>query len=123
MLFNYPSFINQTEQDKSRLLYNNIKIALQTSVGEIWYDTKFGTKIREQIKAGISALVIAEIQNDIQNNLLKYFSNSIDIQYLDLLQENNKIKVSLSYKELTTGSFNTVSVEETFINDQSVALN
>ena len=47
MLFNYPTFINTKEQTPSERLYNNLKLMVQTHVGEIWYDINFGTKIRE----------------------------------------------------------------------------
>lgn len=116
MLFNYPSFISTSEQNESDLLYNNIKIVLQTSLKEIWYNTDFGTNIRDNIKDGIDALVITNIQIQIEDNLLKYFKNDIQLKYLDLTQEGNKIKVYLTYIELRTGKFNTIQTEETFVN-------
>ena len=116
MLFNYPSFISTSEQSESDLLYNNIKIVLQTSLKEIWYNTDFGTNIRDNIKDGIDALVITNIQIQIEDNLLKYFKNDIQLKYLDLTQEGNKIKVYLTYIELRTGKFNTIQTEETFVN-------
>ena len=116
MLFNYPSFISTSEQSESDLLYNNIKIVLQTSLKEIWYNTNFGTNIRDNIKDGIDALVITNIQIQIEDNLLKYCKNDIQLKYLDLTQEGNKIKVYLTYIELRTGKFNTIQTEETFVN-------
>lgn len=116
MLFNYPSFISTSEQSESDLLYNNIKIVLQTNLKEIWYNTDFGTNIRDNIKNGIDALVITNIQIQIEDNLLKYFKNDIQLKYLDLIQEGNKIKVYLTYIELRTGKFNTIQTEETFVN-------
>lgn len=116
MLFNFPTFINKQEQDRSRLLFNSVRLALQTNVKEIWYDVAFGTKIRNSILHGIDNLVITEIQNNIEENLMKYFSDSIRMEYLDLWQENETVKVALSYTELKTGKFNTVTTQENFIN-------
>lgn len=116
MLFNYPSFINKPEQDRSRILFNNIRIAIQTNINELWYDMSFGTRIRNSIKQGIDILVISEVQNEIQDNLLKYFENEIKINYFDVWQEADKIKVALTYTELRTGKHNTVQTEETFVN-------
>lgn len=116
MLFTFPSFINQSEQDPSRILYNNLKIVLQTSVQEIWYDINFGTNIREFIKDGIDVLIVSEIQNEIENNILKYFKNDIKLNYLDVVQDTDKIKIDLNYTELRTGKHNTVQTEELFIN-------
>lgn len=116
MLFTYPSFINTAQQDDSRLLYNNIKILLQTSIKEIWYDTSYGTELRNKIKDGLDLLIVAEIQNNIEEVLMKYFSNDIILNYLDFEQDENKLLVSLNYKELRTGKFNTIETEQTFIN-------
>lgn len=116
MLFTFPSFINKSEQDESRLLYNAIKITLQTSVREIWYDVNFGTKIRNAIKQGIDGLVVTDIQIDIEDNLMKYFQNDIRLNYLDLQQQGDKILIQLDYIELRTGKHNTIQTEETFIN-------
>lgn len=116
MLFNYPSFINQTEQDESRLLFNNIRLALQTNIREIWYDVNYGTRIRDQIKNGITALVAADIQNDIEDRISKYFENDIKLNYMDIWQDLNKIKINLNYTELRTGKHNTIQAEEKFIN-------
>lgn len=116
MLFNYPSFISTSEQDESRLLFNNIRMVLQTNLREIWYDIDFGTNIRENIKDGIDALVITNIQIEMENKLLEYFKNDIQLKYLDLVQKGNRILVSLTYIELRTGKFNTIQTEETFVN-------
>lgn len=119
MLFNYPSFINKSEQDDSRILFNSVRLALQTSLGEIWYDTSFGVNIRNLIEKGIDALVAAEIQEDIETNLIKYFSNEIRIEYLDLTQDVDTIKVALTYTELRTGKKLTVQTEQKMINDDT----
>lgn len=116
MLFNFPTFLNKQEQDRSRILFNNIRMVLQTSVKEIWYDTYFGTKIRNFIKSGVDSLVVTEVQNEIETNLMKYFENDIVINYLDLWQENEVIKIALNYTELPTGKFNTVQTTEIFTN-------
>lgn len=118
MLFNYPSFISQDEQNRSRLLYNNIKIVLQTSIEEIWYDTEFGTHIRDLLKKGINALVVSEISQEIEDKLAKYFADDLRLVYLDAYQEDRVIRISLTYEELQTGKMNTVEMEQTFVNDQ-----
>lgn len=116
MLFSFPSFINKNEQSDSDILYNNIKILIQTSIMEIWYDTTFGTNIRNLIKQGINAITVVEIQNEIENKIYKYFSNDVVIKYLDAYQNKNTINIDLTYYELRTGKYNTVKTEETFIN-------
>lgn len=116
MLFNYPSFINKNEQSESRLLFNSIRMALQTNIREIWYDINFGTNIRGLVKKGINALVVAEIQNSIEDVVKTYFKDNIQLNYLDAWQDNNKIKVNLTYTELKTGKKNTIKTEETFVN-------
>lgn len=116
MLFNYPSFINKNEQSESRLLFNSIRMDLQTNIKEIWYDINFGTNIRGLIKKGINALVVAEIQNSIEDVVKTYFKDDIQLNYLDAWQDNNKIKVNLTYTELKTGKKNTIKTEETFVN-------
>lgn len=118
MLFNYPSFISQNEQDRSRLLYNNIKIVLQTSIEEIWYDVDFGTHIRDVLKKGINALIVSEIAQEIEDKLAKYFADDLRLIYLDAYQEDRIIRISLTYEELQTGKMNTVEVEQTFVNNQ-----
>ena len=117
MLFSYPSFINKSEQYSSRLLFNSISMALQTNLREIWYDINFGTGIRDYIKHGIDALVMAQIQEDINSSLSKYFENDIELNYLDVWQESEKIKVALNYTELRTGKKLTVQTEQRFVND------
>ena len=119
MLFNYPSFINKSEQDDSRILFNSVRMALQTSLGEIWYDTSFGVNLRNLIERGIDALVVAEIQEDIENNLIKFFDNEIKVEYLDVWQELDKVKVALTYTELRTGKKLTVQTEQKFVNDDT----
>lgn len=116
MQFNFPSFINKSEQDESRLLFNSVKLVLQTSIQEIWYDTKFGTHIRDLLKQGINALVVAEIQQDIEDNLMKYFKNEIKLDTLDAWQDLDTVRVELKYIELRTGKRNTVQAEQKFIN-------
>lgn len=119
MLFNYPSFINKSEQDESRILFNNIRLALQTNIREIWYNIQFGTHIRDLVKHGIDALIVAEVQQDIEDNLMNYFINDIKLDSLDLWQDADKIKVSLKYVELRTGKVNTIQTEQTFINNDT----
>ena len=116
MQFNFPSFINKSEQDESRLLFNSVKLALQTNIQEIWYDTKFGTHIRDLLKQGINAFVVAEIQQDIEDNLMKYFKDEIKLDTLDAWQDLDTVKVELKYIELRTGKRNTVQAEQKFIN-------
>lgn len=117
MLFTYPSFINVSKQDKSRLLYNNVKIALQTSINEIWYDIQYGVRTREYIKDGIDELVVARIQDNIENCLMNYFSQDILLNYMDIRQTETKIYIDINYTELRTGIHNTIRTEETFINE------
>lgn len=117
MLFNYPSFIGEKEQTPSELLYNNIKILIQTSLSEIWYDVNFGTNLREQIKRGIDNLVIAEIRDELETKLMKYFINDMTIENLNIYQDINKVKVDLDYIELRTGIHYTVQTEEIILND------
>lgn len=119
MLFNYPSFINKSEQDESRILFNNVRLALQTNIREIWYNIQFGTHIRDLIKHGIDSLIVAEVQQDIEDNLMNYFTNDIKLDSLDLWQDVDKIKVSLKYIELRTGKVNTIQTEQTFINNDT----
>lgn len=119
MQFTFPSFINQTEQDQSRLLYNSVKICLQTHIGEIWYDSKFGTKIRDYIKDGIDSLVASDIQQDIEENLTNHFQDDIHLDYVDAWQEGDTIKVALSYTELRTGKHNVIQTEEKFPNNDT----
>lgn len=119
MQFTFPSFINQTEQDDSRLLYNSVKIALQTHLGEIWYNSSFGTKIRDYVKDGIDALVITDIQQDIEDNLVNHFQNDIHVDYVEAWQDADTIKVNLAYTELRTGKHNTVKTEEKFANSDT----
>lgn len=116
MLFSYPSFLNKLEQDDSRLLFNSVRMALQTSLKEIWYDTTFGTNIRNLLKHGIDALIVSEIQIDIENNLMNHFANDIKVNYIDIWQELDTIKVALNYTELRTGKHNTIQTEQKFIN-------
>lgn len=120
MLFNYPSFINTAEQDESRILFNNIRLVLQTTLKELWYNLDFGTNIRNLIKNGINSMIVAEIQLDIENNLIQYFNDDIKLNYLDIEQDESKIKISLNYTELRTGKHNTVQAEETFINNNTI---
>ena len=117
MLFNYPSFIGEKEQTQSELLFNSVRMAIQTHAGEIWSDLSFGTSIRNMIKQGIDELVLAEIRTELENVLNKYFSDDIIVRSLSIWQELNKVKVSLEYIELRTGTHYTVQSEETIINN------
>lgn len=119
MLFTYPSFIGQNEQTPSELLFNNVRIAIQTHLGEIWYDTKFGTNIRNLIKQGIDNIVLVEIHDEIEMKLNDYFSEEILIDTLDVWQDDNKVKVNLVYTELRTGTHYTVQSEEVILNNDT----
>lgn len=119
MLFNYPSFINQKEQTPSELLFNNVRMAIQTHVGEIWLNLEFGTNIRNLIKQGIDEITIAEIKSELELKLQKYFSNDLLINKLDIWQELDRLKVNLEYVELRTGIMNTVQTEEIILNDDT----
>lgn len=119
MLFNYPSFIGEKEQNESERLMNNVKILLQTHIDEIWLDVTFGTNIRNYLKQGINNITLFEIKDEIQAKLLKYFGNELEIASLTAKQDNenlDKIIVSLTYIELRTGIHYTVQTEETIIN-------
>lgn len=117
MLFNFPSFLGVKEQSQSERLYNNIKILIQTHIGEIWIDTEFGTNIRDHIKQGLTVLVIDDICVELESKLNKYFSNQIIIENLNAWQEIDKVKVKLDYLELRTGKQYTVLSEEIIINN------
>lgn len=119
MLFNYPSFINQKEQTPSELLFNNVRMAIQTHVGEIWLNLEFGTNIRNLIKQGIDEITIAEIKSELELKLQRYFSNDLLISKLDVWQELDRVKVNLEYVELRTGIMNTVQTEEIILNDDT----
>lgn len=119
MLFNYPSFINQKEQTPSELLFNSVRMAVQTHVGEIWFNLEFGTNIRNLIKQGIDEITIAEIKSELELKLQKYFSNDLLINKLDIWQELDRVKVNLEYIELRTGIMNTVQTEEIILNDDT----
>ena len=117
MLFNWPSFIGEKEQTKSELLFNSIRMLIQTHMGEIWVDLDFGTNIRNLIKQGIDNLVLMEIKDELENKLNSYFSNDILINILDVWQELNKVRVNLEYTELRTGIHYTVQTEEIIVNN------
>lgn len=115
MLFNFPSFIGKKEQTKSELLFNGVKILIQTQLGEIWADTTFGTDIRDNIKQGIDGIVIFKIEMEIRDALSKYFSDDLIIQNLDIAQSTEdltKLLVDLTYIELRTGINYTLHTEE-----------
>lgn len=115
MLFNFPSFIGKKEQTKSELLFNCVKILIQTQLGEIWADTTFGTDIRDNIKQGIDGIVIFKIEMEIRDALSKYFSDDLIIQNLDIAQSTEdltKLLVDLTYIELRTGINYTLHTEE-----------
>lgn len=117
MLFNYPSFIGEKEQSDSELLYNSVRMEIQTHVGEVWVDLELGTNIRNLIKSGIDAITVAEIRTELETKLDKYFHNDLTIENLDIWQELDKIKINLDYVELRTGTHYTVQSEETIINN------
>lgn len=121
MLFSYPSFIGQSEENRSKLLFNNVRMVIQTHVGEIWVDQDFGTNIRNSIKEGIDNLVLMEIRTEIETKLNKYFNNELKIENLEVWQELNTIKVKLDYIELQTGIHYTIQTEEIIVNqDQTL---
>lgn len=121
MLFSYPSFIGQSEENRSKLLFNSVRIVIQTHVDEIWVDQDFGTNIRNSIKEGIDNLVLMEIRTEIETKLNKYFNNELKIENLEVWQELNTIKVKLDYIELQTGIHYTIQTEEIIVNqDQTL---
>ena len=124
MLFNYPSFIGEKEQSESELLYNNVRMEIQTHIGEIWVDLELGTNIRNLIKSGIDNITVGEIRTELETKLDKYFHNDLTIETLDIWQELDKLKINLEYIELRTGTHYTVQSEETIINkDQTLYYN
>lgn len=124
MLFNYPSFIGEKEQSESELLYNNVRMEIQTHIGEIWVDLELGTNIRNLIKSGIDNITVAEIRTELETKLDKYFHNDLTIETLDIWQELDKLKINLEYIESRTGTHYTVQSEETIINkDQTLYYN
>lgn len=124
MLFNYPSFIGEKEQSESELLYNNVRMEIQTHIGEIWVDLELGTNIRNLIKSGIDNITVAEIRTELETKLDKYFHDDLIIETLDIWQELDKLKINLEYIELRTGTHYTVQSEETIINkDQTLYYN
>lgn len=121
MLFSYPSFIGQSEEDRSKLLFNSVRMVIQTHAGEIWVNQDFGTNIRNSIKEGIDNLVLMEIRTEIETKLNKYFNNELEIENLEVWQELNTVKVKLDYIELQTGIHYTVQTEEIIVNqDQTL---
>lgn len=121
MLFTYPSFIGVKEQTESELLFNSVRMAIQTHAGEIWVDLDFGTTIRNLIKQGIDNIVLSEIQNEIEIKLDTYFRDELEIDSINVWQELDKVKVELNYIELRTGIHYTVQSEEIIINpDQTL---
>lgn len=121
MLFSYPSFIGQSEEDKSKLLFNSVRMVIQTHAGEIWVNQDFGTNIRNSIKEGIDNLVLMEIRTEIETKLNNYFNNELEIENLEIWQELDVVKVKLDYIELQTGIHYTVQTEEIIVNqDQTL---
>ena len=121
MLFSYPSFIGQSEEDKSKLLFNSVRMVIQTYAGEIWVNQDFGTNIRNSIKEGIDNLVLMEIRTEIETKLNNYFNNELEIENLEIWQELDVVKVKLDYIELQTGIHYTVQTEEIIVNqDQTL---
>ena len=119
MLFNYPTFISEKEQTKSELLFNNVRILIQTHVQEICFNTEFGTNIRDKIKQGIDDFTISDIRDEIETKLLKYFSNDLRIEKLNAWQEIDKVKIELMYTELKTGISRTIQDEEIITNSDT----
>lgn len=119
MLFNYPTFISEKEQTKSELLFNNVRILIQTHIQEICFDTEFGTNIRDKIKQGIDDFTISDIRDEIETKLLKYFSNDLRIEKLNAWQEVDKVKIELIYTELKTGISRTIQDEEIITNSDT----
>lgn len=121
MLFSYPSFIGQSEEDKSKLLFNSVRMVIQTHAGEIWVNQDFGTNIRNSIKEGIDNLVLMEIRTEIETKLNNYFNNELEIENLEIWQELDVVKIKLDYIELQTGIHYTVQTEEIIVNqDQTL---
>lgn len=112
MLFNFPTFLNTKEQTQSERLYNNLKLLVQTSVGEIWYDVKFGTNIRDNIKAGITNIVISDIRDELIEKITTYFINDLKISRMDIQQVVDKLRVELDYIELRSGLHKTLITEQ-----------
>lgn len=119
MLFNFPTFLNTKEQTPSDRLYNNLKILVQTSITEIWYDTKFGTNIRDHIKAGISSIVISDIRDELIEKITTYFVNELKITRMDIQQVVNKLRIELDYIELRTGLHKTLVTEQDIQNNDT----
>lgn len=121
MLFPYPSFINQKEQDASRILYNNVSLVLRSQLNSVWFNLGFGSNLRDLLQNGIDALVMAQAQEEIERALLKYFGNDLRLFSLEIWQEDKQVKAALTYIELRTGKYNTVQTEYTFANNDATA--
>lgn len=119
MLFTYPSFINTSEQDLSRLLYNNVSITLRSQLDSIFFNLKYGTEMRTLLEEGIDGIVMAELQEEIERSLLKYFENDLKLYSLEAHQEDNIVYVELTYIELRTGKFNSVQTEYVIANNDA----
>lgn len=119
MLFNFPTFLNTKEQTQSERLYNNLKILVQTSTYEIWYDVEFGTNLRDHIKAGITDIVLSDIKDELTEKITKYFENELKISRMDIYQVANKLRVELDYIELRSGLFKTLVTEQDIENDDT----
>ena len=122
MLFSYPSFIGVKEEDQSKLLFNSVRMAIQTHVGEIWINIDFGTNIRNYIKQGIDNLVISEIQSELEMKLNEHFRDDIYIENINIAQNLNNLLVNLDYIELRTGIHYTVQTTEEIIVNQDQSL-
>lgn len=119
MLFNFPSFIGKKEQTKSEILFNNIKILIQTQIKELWADVNFGTDIRNNLKQGINSITVFNIRNEIEEKLQEYFSNDINLQSISTKQnkeEPTKLEIDVTYIELRTGINYTLHTEENIEN-------
>lgn len=119
MLFNFPTFLNVKEQTSSDRLYNNLKILIQTHISEIWYDTEFGTNIRNHIKDSIDDIMISEIQDELIEKINKYFSNKLKIQNISIKQDFEYLHIYLTYIELQTGVYKTLQTDEIIQNNDT----
>ena len=115
MLMNWPTFLGTKEQSPSEMLYNRIKILIQTHIEEIFVNLDYGTNIRNYIKQGISNIVMSDIKDELTTKIMKYFSNDVNITNIEMKQDFNKIIINLDYVELRTGNHNTIQAQEMLI--------
>lgn len=125
MLFNYPSFYAAKEQTPSELLFNSLRMLVQTHIKEIWFDLDFGSNIRNLIEQGIDNLVLSDIHDELEIKINKYFGNELIINALDVWQdeaEPQKVRVNLEYTELRTGIHKSLQSGEDIILNQDTSL-